>query len=162
MKLRFLLVSCAAIIVAWSAAAQSFLLPETKKKEDVSEVAFRHFMAEAKRTYPWHVFCISSAVSLRPEFIDRFAGSSSRVVWECDSNGWGGFSYGKDKIPAVLVKICSIRWVSDWEAKVKGALYHGDSDNPQYSIRVVQRNNHWIVKSKVPESSDWQLPKREN
>jgi len=147
MKLKIFWALCIAILFVFPADAQSPASLDSKRTEDICEVALRYLFAHdgpggAK------AICISTAMSLPPSFIDRFAGNNPRVVWsiECTSDLWAGSKYMKTNEPAVLIKIISIHWINSKEAQVKGGSVGGDFIKLPIIIDVVERDGRWLVK----------------
>jgi hypothetical protein len=121
---------------------------ESSRTEDVCETAFRYFFTH-DGTSGAKAICISTATPLSSNFTSRLANIIPHVAWsiECTSDRWAGIKYIKTNEPAVLVKIVSIRWVSGKEAEVSGGSVSGDFLRPPSTIRIVEKNGRWIVKS---------------
>jgi hypothetical protein len=148
MRTRSLLSVCLAVLFVLSANSQTTLNADSSHTEDVCETAFRYFLTHGD-TLGAKAICISTAIPLPSNFISRFANSIPHVAWsiECASNFWAGIKYIKTNEPAVLVKIVSIRWVSGKEAEVNGGSVWGDFVRPPSTVRIVEKNGRWIVKS---------------
>jgi hypothetical protein len=152
MKLKSFLALCLGVLFAFPGDSQTVSTVDSKRTEDVCEVAFRYLFAH-DGPQGAKAICISTAMSLPSHFIDRFAGHNPPVVWsiECAGNQWAGTKYLKTNEPAVLIKMTNIRWINRKEAQVKGGSVRGDLISPPMTIRIVERNGRWLVEQDKSE-----------
>ncbi len=153
MKLNSFLALCLGVLFVFPADTQTTSALDSKRTEDICEVAFRYLFAHdgpegAK------AICISTNISVPSHFIDRFAGNSPPVVWsiECTPDQWAGSKYMQTNEPAVLFKIISISRISSKEVQVKGSSVRGDFVRPPMIIKIVERNGRWLVKQAKSEN----------
>src|SRR5216684_8525565 len=147
MKLKSFLALCLGVLFVFPADTQTTSALDSKRTEDICEVAFRYFFTH-DGTGGAKAICISTIMPLPMGFISRFAYNNPPVVWsiECTSDLWAGVKYMKSNEPAALIKITSIRWVSGEQAEVKGGSVSGDFLRALNTVNIVKRNGRWLVK----------------
>jgi hypothetical protein len=146
MKLKSLLALCVGVLFVFPGDSQTMSAPDSKRTEDVCEVALRYFFAH-DGPQGAKAICISTNMPLPLNFIDRFASNNPRVAWsiECTSDQWSRTKYVKTNELAVVIKITGVRWINSKEAEVKGGSVGGDFVRLPITVKIRERDGRWFV-----------------
>jgi hypothetical protein len=138
---------CLSGLLAFSISPQTAFAPDSKQVEDVHEASFRYFFTHELIQSRAEAFCISSAKSLAPNFVKRFANNDPPVVWlsECPIGPPKSGPLMNKKNPAVHIGIMSVRWISPVEVEVRGHCRSGELGGNQELLHLTEKNGRWIV-----------------